>query len=117
MVSLDSLLTLEDIGVYRTLSQVADALQLGSLLSKDLNKLFADDVSLLLGIRNSLEKSEETVNCIYIDKISLELIAKYLAYHLGLALTQKSVVNMNAYEILSYSLDKESGNNGGVNSA
>ena len=108
VMSLDSLLTLEDVGIDSTLTEVTDTLKLRSLLSEHLDELFADDVSLLLGISYVLEKSEETVNCIYIDEVSLKLVSKYLAYHLGLALTEKSVVNMNAHEVLADSLDKES---------
>ena len=56
VVSLDTLLTLEDVRIDGALCEECNAVELCRFFSKDLDELFADDVALLLGIRNSCKE-------------------------------------------------------------
>ncbi len=56
VVSLDALFALEDIRIDGALREECDAVELCSFFSKDLDELFADDVTLLLRIRYERER-------------------------------------------------------------
>jgi len=116
VVSLDTV-RLQNVGVNGALSEEADAVELGSLFVKDLYKLSADDLALLLRLADTGQQVEETVGSINIDKVCVKLLTENFDNLLALALAHETMVDMDAGELLADGLDKEGSNNGGVNAA
>ncbi len=106
MVSLDGT-ALKDVGIDGALSQEADAVQLGGLLGEDIDELLADDLALLLRVGNAGQLVQEAVGGVYIDQVSLQLLAEDADDLFGLALAQQAVVDVNAYQLLADGLDQQ----------
>ncbi len=111
------LYTFEDIRIDSSLCEEGNVLKLTCFISENVDKFLTDDLTLALGLGNTLEEIEEAISSINVDKVSVELILEELDNALGFIFTHKAVVNVNATELLPYSLDKESCNNGRVNTA
>ena len=75
VVRFDACIALQDIGINGSLSQESDSFQLGSLLGEDIDKLFTDDMALLLRIADSRQLLEEAVNRIDVNQIGAKFIA------------------------------------------
>ncbi len=97
VVGLDAL-GLEYIGIYRPLGQEVDAAELAGLFGEDVDELLADDLALLLGIRDARQLVEEAVDGVDVDKVHRECLGEHPADLLGLALAEKAVVDVNADE-------------------
>ena len=117
VVSLDAGLTLQDVGPDSSLCKEFDSVELSGFLSEDFDELAADDVSLLLGIRDACQLIQEAVGSIYVDEVGVHLITEYFDNLLGLALAEQSVVDMYTNEVLADGLDQEGCNDGGIYTA
>ncbi len=98
MVRLDAVLRFEDVGVDRPLSEELYALEFSRLLGEDLDEDTADDLALSFGIRHARERVKEAVDGVDVDEIDVELLAEHAADLLGLALAEKSVIDVDAAE-------------------
>ena len=101
--------TFENVGVNRPLGQELDSLLLSCLFLKDTDKFGADDFALFLRIGHPGQLRKEAVHGIHIDEIGIHLIAEYLDDLFGLALSQKSVIDVYAYELFTDGLNEQSG--------
>lgn len=107
----------EDVGIYRSLREELDALKLRGLLIKYFYKFAADYLSLLLGVADSGKEIKETVGSIYIDKVRIHLVSENLDDLLALSLAHKSVVDVDADQLLAYRADKQRRDYGRVDAA
>ena len=106
VMSLDTV-ALEDVRVDGSLTKESDILKLCSLLIENFDELTADDLSLLLRIADPCQLVKEAVCSIYINEVGSELVAENFDDLLALALTHKTMVDMNACQLLADSLDKK----------
>ncbi len=117
MVCLDAGFALQDVRPDGALCQELDAVKLSCLVGKYVDELLADDVSLLLRIRNTCQLVEETVNRVYIDEVSVHLVAENLDDLLGLALAKEAMVYVNRNQLLADSFDQQGSNYRGINAS
>ena len=96
---------LQNVGINGALGKKFNALQLSCLLLEHADELGADDLALLLRLSHVLQLIQEAVNRIYIDQVGIHLIAEYLYHLLRLALAQKTVIYVNANQLLSNCLN------------
>ena len=108
---------LENVGIDGSLCEEINARKLAGLFLEHADELFADDLSLALGLSNACELVEEAVNRIDVDEVGVHLVLENLDNLLGLTLAKKSVVNMNAHEILADCLNEKRSYNRAVNAA
>ena len=116
VVSLETL-GLEYVGVDSTLSEEADTVELCALLIEHADELSADDLALLLGVRNAGELIEEAVSGVDIFEVCAELLAENVDDLLALTLAHETVIDVDAGELFADRLDEERGDYGGVDSA
>ena len=117
MVRLDAGFTLEDVRPDGSLCKELHAVKLSCFVCEYVDELFADDVSLLLGVRNACQLIQETVYCVDIDEICVHLIAEYLDDLFRLALAKKAVVYVNGNQLLADCLDQKRGYYRGINTS
>ena len=108
---------LQDIRINRSLRQELDTLQLSRLFLKNADKLRADDFALLLGLLYPLQLIQETVHRVHIHQVGIHLIAEHLHYLLRLSLSEKAVVHVDAYQLLSDRLNQKRGYHGGIHAS
>ena len=117
VVRLDAGFALENVGPDGSLCQELHAVELSGFVSKYVDELLADDVSLLFGIRDACELVQETVYCVDINKVCVHLIAENLDDLLGLAFAKEAVVDMNGNELSADRLDQKCGYYRGINAS
>ena len=117
VVRLDAGFALEDVGPDGSLCQELHAVKFSRFVSKYVDELLADDVSLLFGIRDACELVQETVYCVDINKVCVHLIAENLDDLLGLAFAKEAVVDMNGNELSADRLDQKCGYYRGINAS
>ena len=121
MVRLDYLIrlgaALDDVGIYRTLSEEVDSVEFSRLFFEHSDKFRTYDLSLLLGIGDARELVEEPVHAVGIDKGRTQLFSEYLDDLFRLSLSQKAVVDVHADELLAYRLDQKRGDYRAVHAA
>ena len=108
---------LDDVGIDGPLSQELDAVQLAGLLLEDSDELSADDLPLLLRIRNSGQLVQEAIHSVHRDEVGVHLVLEHLDDLLRLALAEQTVVHVNADELLADGFDEQSGDYGAVHTA
>ena len=107
VVRFDTCIAFQNIRINSSLSQESDSFQLGSLLGKDIDKLFTDNMALLLRIADSRQFIEEAVNRIDIDQIGAKFIAENLDDLLGLSFSEQSVIDMHTDQLIADRLNKQ----------
>ena len=117
VVRLDAVCGLEDVGVDGALSEEGDVVELAGFFFKYADELGADDLAFCLGIGDACELIEEAVDSVDVDEVGVHLIAENLDDLFGLALTEKSVVDMDADELLTDRLDQKRRDDRAVNAA
>ena len=116
MVRLNTV-ALQNVGIDGALREELDALKLGSFLVKHLDKLTADDLTLLLRLADACEKIEKTIGSIYVNEVGIQFLAEHLDDLLAFPLAHQSVVDVNAGELLPNCLDEKCGNDRRINAA
>ena len=88
------------------MTQEFDAIEFSSFFFENANKFAANDFSLLFGISHAGEFAKEAFGGVDIDEIGVKLIAEDFDNIFGFAFTHKAVVDVNANEIVAYSLEQ-----------
>ena len=117
VMCLDSCFALKNIRPDGSLCQEFHTVKLSGFFGKDIDKFFANNVSLLLRIGNTCELVKETIHRVNIDQICIHLVPEDLDDLLRLALAQKAMIDMHANELLADRLDQKRGDNRGINTA
>ena len=117
MVRLDAGFALENVGPDGSLCKELHAVELSGFVSKYVDELFADDVSLLFGVGDTCEFVKEAVYCVDIDEVRVHLVAENSDDLLGLAFAKKAVVNVNGNQLLADCLDQKCGYYRGINTS
>ena len=107
----------QDIGINGALGQETDAVQLPGFLGEYVDELLADDLPLLLGIRDAGQLIQEAIHRVHIDEVRAQLLPEDLDDLLRLALPQEAMVHMHAGELTAHRLDEQGGHHGGVHAA
>ena len=108
---------LDYVGIDSALGEEAYALQLPGLLLKHADKLRADYLALLLGVRNARQLVKEAVHGVDIGEVRAQLVAENLYDLLALALTHKPVIDMDALQLLAHGLYKQRGDDGRIHAS
>ena len=116
MVRLDTV-AFEDIRINRPLRKELDTFQLARLLFKHADKFRADDLALLLRFCHAGQLIQKAVDCIHIDQIRVHLVAEYLDDLLRFALTQQTVIHVDAYKLLPDRANQKRRYNGRIHAA
>jgi hypothetical protein len=109
--------TFNDIGVDSTLAEEVDTFELASFFFEHTDEFATDDLTLFFRICYIFKFGQETFCSIYIDEISAELVAEHFYDIFRFALAHQTVVDVYAVELLTDSLDEQSGNDRAVNAA
>jgi hypothetical protein len=109
--------TFKNVGVDGTLCEEGNAVELTSFVREYVDEFLTDDLALAFRIGNACEKVEETVGCVDIDQVSVELVAEKFNNCFAFVFAHEAVVNVYANELLADRLQKKSGNDGRVNTA
>ncbi len=117
MVRLDAGFGLEDVRPDGTLGQELDAFEFAGFVGEDVDELFPDDVSLLLGVGDTGEKVEEAVDRVDIDEVRLHLVAEDFDDLLGFAFAKQAVVDVDTDQLIADRLDEQGCHNRGVDAA
>ena len=100
MVALDRLAGLgsafDDVRVNGTLPKKFDAGLFAGLLFKNTDKLAADNLAFLFGIRNAGQPIQKTVGGIDIDQVDFQLFLKYIHHLFRLPLAHQAVIDVHA---------------------
>ena len=107
----------QNIGIDGALSQEGDALLLSGFLFENSDELGADDLALLFGLGDSGEFIQKAVHGVDVDQICVHLISEDLYDLLGLALSQKTVIYVDADEILADGFDEQRRHHGGIDAS
>ena len=102
---------LNDIRVNCSLAKEVDTVKFACLLLKYSDELAANDLAFLLRICNTCKLVKETVGSINVNKVCAKLVSEHLNNVLALALSHKTVVNVNTNKVVTNSLQQKSGNN------
>ena len=101
-------ITLEDIWIDSTLGKEPDTIKLPGLFLEHPDELCSDYLPLLLRLCNACKLIEKAVHSIDVDEICIHLMPEYLDNLLWLTFPEKTMIDMNAYKILSDSLYQKS---------
>ena len=107
---------LEDVWIDGTLCKEIDSFEFACLLLEDTDELCTDDLPLGLRFRYACKLVQESVRRVDVDEVGIEFLSEDLYDLLGLTLTKKSVVDVNACKLLSYCLDEKCCDDGRVHS-
>lgn len=108
---------LDDVGEDGALRQELHLAELLRFFLEDADELFADDLTLLLGVGDALQLVEEAVLGVHGDEVHAELTPEHLLHLLELALAQKPVIDEDADEVVADRLVDERGAHRAVHAA
>ena len=108
---------LQNVRIDGALCQEADPVQLVGLFGKDINKLFANDLALCLGIRDTGQLIQEAVDGVNIDQIGVHLVAEDLDNLFWLALAEQAMVDMDTGQLFADCLDQQGRDDGRIHTA
>ena len=114
---LDAVLAFQNIRPNRTLRQELNAVQLPGLLSKDLDKLTADNFPLGLRVGNPCQLVKEPVHGVHINEVRVHLVAEHLDNLLRLSLAKQAMVHMNADQLLADGFNQQRRHYAGIHAA
>ena len=106
MVCFDAMFTFQNIRPDCSLCEEINAIQFSCLFCKHFDKFISDDHSLLLRLGYSGQFIKETICRIYINKICLQLIAKYFDHLFRFSFTKQTMIYMYTYKLITYSFNQ-----------
>src|SRR6266550_3319342 len=92
---------LDDVGVERPLDEKSSGAESPGLLLEDPNEFLADDLPLLLGVGHADEPGKEALTSVHVDERDVEVAPERLDDLSRLVLSQESVVDENAGELVA----------------
>ena len=107
MVALDRLgdavlaARLDHVGVERALDEAADVAEPARLVLEDADELLADQLALLLGVGDALERARKRSCACDVDERHAEVAAEGLDHLRGLVLAEQAVVDEDAGELVA----------------
>ena len=116
VVGLDAV-GLQNVGIDGSLRQKINALQLLRFVVEYLDEFLADDLPLGLGVGDARQLVEKTIDGIHIDEIRVHFVPEDLDDLLRLTLAQKTVVDVDADQLLADGLDQQRGHHAGIHAA
>ena len=108
---------LDNIGIYCALNEEIHPAEPLALVFKNADKLLADNFSLLLRLGHACELGEETLLGVDSDELHIKALAEDVLDLVALVLSEQTVVNENAGQLLADRSVQEHGCNGAVDSA
>ena len=116
VVSFDAM-GFQNVGVDGSLRQKINALQLLRFVVEYLDEFLADDLPLGLGVGDARQLVEKTIDGIHIDEIRVHFVPEDLDDLLRLTFAQKTVVDVDADQLLADGLDQQRGHHAGIHAA
>ena len=105
------------VGIDSPLSKESAVGFFSDFIPEHVIELGADDMSLLLGVSDTLELADKLVTAVDADKVHIKKRREGVFYKVSLVLAHKSLVNENTGELSSDSLTEKSRGNRAVNAA
>ena len=106
-----------NIRVNGSLSQEFNSFQFSGLFFKDTDKFTADNLAFFLRICNSLQFFQETIRCVHIDQIGMQLVLKYFYDTFRFVFPHQTMVDMNTNQLFSDGFDQHGRHYGGIHAA
>ncbi len=100
---------LDDVRVDRALRQPFDAFELVRLLVEYLDEVAADDLALVFGIADALQRLEEAVGCIDANDVDAEVFAEGVHDLVAFVMPQQSRIDEYANELVADRLVQQCG--------
>ena len=108
---------LDHVRVERSLHEPPDVAERAGLLLEDADELLADALPLLLGILDPREPREKAILRVHVDERNVEVPAERLDHLLSFVLTQETVVDEHAGQLIADGLVHEQRRDGRVDAA
>ena len=104
----------QDVRINRTLCQEFDAFLLASFFFEDADEFNTDHLALGFRICHTGQLIQEAINSINVNQVSVHLIAEHFNHLFRFTLTEQTMVNVHANELLADGLDQQSSDDGRV---